>query len=116
MFERPYAATVVVALLAVSSPYVLVPLTTRSVFVALNAPLLAMLTFGQRPAVLGMAGLLVLGAVLGAAGALFPLLDERIRRPLAGGLIATALAGMLQELIRPILANSPITKPLHDLL
>ena len=36
VFERPYAATVVVALLAVSSPYVLVPLTTRSVFVALG--------------------------------------------------------------------------------
>jgi branched-chain amino acid transport system permease protein len=88
----------------------------RSVFVALNRPLLVMLTFGQQPAWLGAVYLVALGAALGAAGALFPLLGERIRRPLAGGLIATGLAGMLQELIRPILANSALTKPLHDLL
>jgi branched-chain amino acid transport system permease protein len=88
----------------------------RSVFVALNRPLLAMLTFGQQPALLGVAYLLVVGAALGGVGALFPLLADRIRRPLAGGLIAAGLAGILQELIRPILANSPATKPLHDLL
>jgi branched-chain amino acid transport system permease protein len=88
----------------------------RSVFVALNPLLLAMLIFGQQPALLGAAYLLVLGGVLGGAGALFLLLAEGIRRPLAGGLIATGLAGMLQELIRPILANSRVTKPLHDLL
>jgi branched-chain amino acid transport system permease protein len=88
----------------------------RSVFVALNPPLLAMLTFGQQPPLLGVAYLLVLGAALGWTGALFPLLPDRIRRPLAEGLIATGLAGMLQELIRPILANSWVTKPLHDLL
>ena len=88
----------------------------RGVFVALNAPLLAMLTFHQSPAWLGAAGLLVLGAALGGAGALFLQLPDRIRRPLAAGLIATGLAGMLQELIRPILANSRVTKPLHDLL
>jgi branched-chain amino acid transport system permease protein len=84
--------------------------------VALNRPLLAMLTFGQQPALLGVAYLLVVGAALGGVGALFPLLADRIRRPLAGGLIAAGLAGILQELIRPILANSPVTKPLHDLL
>jgi branched-chain amino acid transport system permease protein len=88
----------------------------RSVFVALNPPLLVMLTFGQQPALLGAAWLVLLGAALGGVGALFPFLDDRIRRPLAGGLIATALAGMLQELIRPILANSGVTKPVHDLL
>ena len=87
----------------------------RSVFVALNPPLLAMLTFGQ-PALLGAACLILLGAALGGAGALFPQLNDRIRRPLAGGLIGAGLAGMLQELIRPILANSRVTKPLHDLL
>ena len=88
----------------------------RSVFVALNPPLLVMLTFGQQPALLGAAWLVLLGAALGGVGALFLFLDDRIRRPLAGGLIATGLAGMLQELIRPILANSGVTKPVHDLL
>ena len=88
----------------------------RSVFVALNPPLLVMLTFGQQPALLGAAWLVLLGAALGGVGALFLFLDDRIRRPLAGGLIATGLSGMLQELIRPILANSGVTKPVHDLL
>lgn len=100
------------ALLALSMSLV----DLRSVFVALNAPLLAMLTFGQKPAWQGVAYLLVLGAALGGAGALLLLSADGIRRPLSGGLIATGLAGMLQELIRPILANSPVTKPLHDLL
>lgn len=88
----------------------------RGVFVALNAPLLAMLTLHQESALLGAAYLLVLGATLGGAGALFLQLADGIRRPLAGGLIATGLAGMLQELIRPVLANSRLTRPLHDLL
>ena len=43
----------------------------RSVFVALNRPLLAMLTFHQEPAWLGAACLVLLGAALGAAGAFF---------------------------------------------
>ncbi|MGH6919546.1 MAG: hypothetical protein ACREJ0_17785, partial [Geminicoccaceae bacterium] len=113
-------AGVVAGILAASLPALLAALMSmvdlRSVFVALNPPLLATLTFGQQPALLGVAYFLVLGAALGGAGALLPLLDDRIRRPLAGGLIATGLAGMLQELIRPILANSRVTKPLHDLL
>jgi branched-chain amino acid transport system permease protein len=113
-------AGVVAGILAASLPALLAALMSlvdlRSVFVALNPPLLAMLTFGQQPAWFGIAYLLILGAALGGAGALFPLLDDRIRRPLAGGLIAVGMAGMLQELIRPILANSRVTRPLHDLL
>lgn len=123
LFGHPYptiVAGVVAGVLAASLPALLAVLMSmvdlRSVFVALNPPLLATLTFGQQPALLGIAYLLVLGATLGGAGALLPLVDDRIRRPLAGGLIATGLAGMLQELIRPILANSRVTKPLHDLL
>jgi branched-chain amino acid transport system permease protein len=88
----------------------------RSVFVALNRPLFIMLTFGQQPALVGVAYLVLLGGVLGGVGALFPFLDDRIRRPLAGAMIAIGLAGMLQELIRPILANSGVTRPVHDLL
>jgi branched-chain amino acid transport system permease protein len=43
-------------------------------------------------------------------------LPEPVRRPLSRGLIAAGLAGLFQELIRPILANSTTTKPIHDLL
>jgi len=113
-------AGVVAGALAAALPALLATVMSladlRTVFVALNPPLLAMLTFGQQPPWLGAAYLLVLGAALGGVGALFPLLADRIRRPLAGGLIVAGLAGMLQELIRPILANSRVTKPLHDLL
>ena len=111
---------VVAGALAASLPALLAVLMSlvdlRGVFVALNRPLLAMLTFHQEPAWLGAAYLLVLGGALGGAGALCLQLPDGIRRPLAGGLIAAGLAGMLQELIRPILANSRVTKPLHDLL
>jgi branched-chain amino acid transport system permease protein len=123
LFGHPYptlVAGVVAGVLAAALPALLAAVMSlvelRSVFVALNPPLFLMLTFGQQPALLGIAYLLVLGALLGGAGALFPMLTDRIRRPLAGGLIAVGFAGMLQELIRPILANSRVTKPLHDLL
>ena len=43
-------------------------------------------------------------------------LPQAIRHPLSGGIIAAGLAGLFQELIRPILANSSVTKPIHDLL
>jgi branched-chain amino acid transport system permease protein len=113
-------AGVVAGALAAGLPALLAVLMSlvdlRSVFVALNPPLFIMLTFGQQPALLGGVYLILLGAVLGGAGALFPFLADRIRRPLAGGLIAAGLAGILQELIRPILANSRVTKPLYDLL
>lgn len=88
----------------------------RFIFVALNKPLFAMLTFHQQPPMLGIVYLLGLGAALGGFGAGFAMLGDRIRRPLAGGLIIAGVAGILQELIRPILANSVVTKPLHDLL
>jgi branched-chain amino acid transport system permease protein len=88
----------------------------RFIFVALNVQLLNMLTFHQQPALLGIVYLLVLGIAMGGLGALFVMLGDRVRRPLAGGIIVAGIAGILQELIRPILANSPVTKPLHDLL
>jgi branched-chain amino acid transport system permease protein len=88
----------------------------RFIFVALNAQLLTMLTFHQQPALLGIVYLLVLGIAMGGLGALFVMIGDRVRRPLAGGIIVAGIAGILQELIRPILANSPVTKPLHDLL
>jgi hypothetical protein len=60
--------------------------------------------------------MLLLGAGLGAAGALLVELPGWLRRPLTGGLVASGMAGLFQELIRPVLANSSTTKPLHDLI
>ena len=74
-----------------------------------------MLTFVKQPALLGISHLLALGAMLGV--------HERFSRCSTTGsavrspaVIAVGLAGIFQELIRPILANSRFTKPLHDLL
>ena len=87
----------------------------RSVFVSLDNLIYKMLTFGLSAPV-GIAALIALATALGFLGALFMELPDRIRRPLAGGLTAATLAGLFQELIRPILANSKTSKPIHDLL
>lgn len=75
-----------------------------------------MLTFTIEPPSLGILCLIVLGAILGTVGVLLISLPQKIRRPISGGLIAAGLAGLFQELIRPILANSSVTRPLHDLI
>jgi branched-chain amino acid transport system permease protein len=87
----------------------------RPVFVSLDNLIYKMLTFGLS-APLGIASLICLGALLGLLGALLLELPEYIRKPVASGLVAAGLAGLFQELIRPILANSRTTKPIHDLL
>jgi branched-chain amino acid transport system permease protein len=97
-------------------PAVMSLVNLRPIFVALDRPLLQMLTFGFQPVVLGLAVLLVLGVGLGALGALLVNLPPVVRRPLLGGLVGAGLAGLFQELIRPILANSAVSKPLHDLI
>jgi len=105
-------AMAIIALL----PLVMSLVSLRSIFVALDQPLLKMLTFELNSAAAGISCLLVFGMVLGGLGALLVMLPRRIRRPLVGGIIGAGMAGLFQELIRPILANSPVTKPLHDLL
>jgi branched-chain amino acid transport system permease protein len=96
-------------------PTVMSFISLRSVFVSLDNNIYKMLTFGFSPPI-GIGLLLCLGAILGLIGALLMELPEPVRRPIAGGLIAAGLAGLFQELIRPILANSATTKPIHDLL
>jgi branched-chain amino acid transport system permease protein len=105
-------AAAVVALLPLAMSLV----NLRPIFVALDPLLLKMLTFELQPVVLGIGCLLVFGALLGGLGALLFMLPPRFRRPLVGGAAGAGLAGLFQELIRPILANSWLTKPLHDLL
>jgi branched-chain amino acid transport system permease protein len=87
----------------------------RPVFISLDNPIYKMLTFGFS-APLGISLLICLGAILGLLGALLTELPDAVRRPLTSGLIAAGLAGLFQELVRPILANSNTTKPIHDLL
>jgi branched-chain amino acid transport system permease protein len=96
-------------------PTVMSFISLRSVFVSLDNNIYKMLTFGFSPPI-GIGLLLCLGALLGFIGALLMELPEPVRRPIIGGLAAAGLAGLFQELIRPILANSATTKPIHDLL
>lgn len=97
-------------------PAIMSVVTLRFIFLALDKTLLDMLTFTIEPAGTGILCLILLGAVLGAIGAIFIVLPRHIRRPLSGGVVALGLAGLFQELISPILANSSITSPIHDLI
>ena len=109
------AGAIAVAIIALL-PIVMSLVNLRTIFVALDQPLLKMLSFELNPVPAGIGCLLVFGIVLGGLGALLVMLPQRIRRPLVGGIIGAGIAGLFQELIRPILANSSVTKPLHDLL
>jgi branched-chain amino acid transport system permease protein len=108
------AGTVGAAIFALL-PTVMSFINLRPVFVSLDNPIYKMLTFGVS-APLGIALLVCLGPALGLLGALLMELPDSFRRPLAGGFIGAGLAGLFQELIRPILANSKTTKPIHDVL
>lgn len=105
-------AAAMLAVLAIVMNFV----ALRFIFVMLHKPLFDMLTFKQDSLVLGLAYLLVLGAASGAVGVFLFLLPERIRRPVALGLVAALLSGLFQELIRPVLASSGTTKWLWKLL
>lgn len=109
------AGAIAVAIIALL-PIVMSLVNLRTIFVALDQPLLKMLSFELNPVLAGIGCLLVFGIVLGGLGALLVMLPQRIRRPLVGGIIGAGIAGLFQELIQPILANSSVTKPLHDLL
>jgi branched-chain amino acid transport system permease protein len=109
------AAGAVGAVVFALLPTVMSFISLRSVFVSLDNNIYKMLTFGFSPPI-GIGLLLCLGALLGFIGALLMELPEPLRRPIIGGLIAAGLAGLFQELIRPILANSATTKRIHDLL
>jgi branched-chain amino acid transport system permease protein len=110
------AAGAIAGALVALVPALMLVANLRFIFVALDPPLLMMLTFGLKPAAIALPLHAALGAALGLAGALLIVLPAVIRRPLAGGLIAAGLGGLFQELVRPILANSPVSKPIHDLL
>ena len=109
-------AGVIAATMVALLPTIMSVVSLRFIFLALDKPLLDMLSFAIQPVGVGILCLIVLGAVLGTVGVLLVALPRHIRHPLLGGAVAVALAGLFQELIRPILANSSITRPVHDLL
>jgi branched-chain amino acid transport system permease protein len=110
------AAGLIAAILVAILPAIMSIVNLRFVFLSLDKPLLDMLTFHIRPPGLGILCLIGLGPLLGVVGVLLVALPQAVRRPVSGGIIAAGLAGLFQELIRPILANSSVTKPIHDLL
>jgi branched-chain amino acid transport system permease protein len=74
----------------------------RRIFIQVSPELLSILTFGWGVPV-GLALLLVYGAVLGLLGAGFRLLPERIRRPIGVGLATTLIFALLQRIFPPLL-------------
>ena len=110
------AAGLLAAAIVAILPLAMSLINLRTIFVALDPPLFKFLTFSRPTLLEGVTVMLLLGAGLGAAGALLVELPGWLRRPLTGGLVASGMAGLFQELIRPVLANSSTTKPLHDLI
>ena len=74
----------------------------RRVFIAVSPELLSILTFGQSLPV-GIALLLVAGAVLGGLGAGYRVLPRPYRVPLGVGLATTITFALLQRIIPPLL-------------
>lgn len=110
------AAGLLAAAMVAILPIAMSLINLRTIFVALNSPLYKFLTFSRPTLAEGVTALLLLGGGMAAAGALLVELPGWLRRPLTGGLVASGMAGLFQELIRPVLANARTTKPLHDLI
>jgi branched-chain amino acid transport system permease protein len=106
----------VAAALASIIPLLIANFSLRQIFVSFDPPLMKFFTFNQPALERGLPLLLLLGIVMAVLGAVLVRLAHPIRKPLVTGLIASGVAGLFQELIRPVLANSSITKPLHDVL
>ncbi len=110
------AAGLLAAAMVAILPIAMSLINLRTIFVALDSPLYKFLTFSRPTLAEGVTALLLLGGGMAAAGALLVELPGWLRRPLTGGLVASGMAGLFQELIRPVLANARTTKPLHDLI
>src|SRR5262245_16054813 len=110
------AAGLLAAAILAILPIAMSLINLRTIFVALDPPLYKFLTFSRLTLLEGITVMLLLGTAMGGAGAALVELPAWLRRPLTGGIVASGLAGLFQELIRPVLANSSTTKPLHDLI
>ena len=77
----------------------------RLMFIHASPTLYGMLTFGR-----GMPGAwmpLLFGALLGALGALLPILPSRVQQPLIRGFLGILLVGLFAGLVRPLLIARP---------
>jgi branched-chain amino acid transport system permease protein len=74
----------------------------RRIFIQVSPELLSILTFGRGVPV-GLALLLVYGAVLGLLGAGFRLLPRQVGRPVGVGLAVTLTFALLQRIFPPLL-------------
>jgi branched-chain amino acid transport system permease protein len=81
----------------------------RAVLVNAAPPLFNILTFGQEY-VMGSLLLLVVGALLGAAGAALYILPANVRSALITGITAVVLIGLMQDLVK-LLLSSPNLRP-----
>jgi branched-chain amino acid transport system permease protein len=81
----------------------------RTVFVNATEVLVALLTFGKDLSS-GIPILLAVSTVLGVLGGILSQLPPRIRGPLLTGLSVVLLFGVLQEVVRGILANFDLPK------
>src|SRR6188472_1630232 len=94
------AAGLLAAAIVAILPLAMSLINLRTIFVALDPLLFKFLTFSRPTLLEGVTVMLLMGAGLGAAGALLVELPGWLRRPLTGGLVASGMAGLFQELIR----------------
>jgi branched-chain amino acid transport system permease protein len=110
------AGVLVMAITALPPIAVLTIPDIRQIFVVLDQTFLRMMTFNQPNPIVGLGLLLAMGAALGLLGAALAMLPRSVRRMVTGGLIGAGLAGLFQDLFRPILANNSVSRPIADLL
>ena len=101
------AGGITAALVAIL-PLVMSFVNLRFIFIAFDKPLYDMLTFSLSRCS-GSRASLPSGSRLAFSGVLMVALPPSIRRPITAGIVAAGLAGLFQELIRPILANSSVS-------
>jgi branched-chain amino acid transport system permease protein len=94
---------------------VMLCINLRWMFIALSPDLLDMLTFGTGSAV-GLAPLVIAGAVLGALGCLLAWSPMRLRHALAWGCTAIVVAGVFQELIQIMMQSGDLIGDIRDTL
>ena len=116
IFGGIVAGTIATAFVAVLPIVTMTVPGIRQIFVILDLPFQQMLTFKQSDPWRGILYLLALGIVMGGLGVLLTRLPGGLRRPIAGGLIGGGVLGLFQDIFRPILTNSSVTKPVADLL
>ncbi|MDO8942572.1 MAG: hypothetical protein Q7U75_05275, partial [Desulfobacterales bacterium] len=88
----------------------------RQVFINASPLLFQLLTFGQESLGAGIGLLLLAGALVGLLAGLLSLLPGLVRRALITAFSSVTFAGMLQDLVTPILGEAGPLADLNDFL